>query len=209
MQIGVDLLSDPAARENPSEQETEIIIASMRQAINTMQSIINDFLELRAMQDGKIALAMKPVVLADLVRQSLRQFEPSADDKQIALCTELDPGLPPVSADPDRLLQVFSNLFSNAIKFSPSGTSVTVRLHGSNGYVRVEVEDQGPGIVPHEIPLLFQEFTRLSNRPTGRERSSGVGLAIVRHIVELHRGRVGVDSEVGRGSCFWFELPLA
>jgi signal transduction histidine kinase len=73
--------------------------------------------------------------------------------------------------------------------------------------VRVEVEDNGPGIPTDEVPLLFQEFARLTNRPTGAERSSGMGLAIARYLVELHGGAIGADSQVGRGSLFWFDLP--
>lgn len=207
LNIGLEILSDPNSRD-PDDPGNRNVLASMRQASQTMESIIDDFLELRAMQEGKIALEVQPLSLTDLVWQSMAQFEAYAEGKQVTLCTELDWNLPTVTADPNRLAQVLTNLISNAIKFSPKGASVIVRAQRSGGCLRIEVEDNGPGIPAGEIPILFQEFTRLSNRPTGKEHSSGVGLAIARHIVELHRGQIGVDSEVGQGSTFWFELPL-
>src|SRR5213079_2351982 len=115
-------------------------------------------------------------------------FRGAAQQKGISLTDEIPPDLPTVQADPDRLCQVLDNFISNALKFSVSGTQVQVRVLPMDGNLRVEVEDQGPGILPEELPLLFQEFARLSNKPTGGERSSGVGLAIARLLIELHGG---------------------
>jgi signal transduction histidine kinase len=102
---------------------------------------------------------------------------------------------------------VLNNLISNAVKFSTPGTSVTVRAGPQNGRVVISVADQGPGIPAEEMRKLFKPFGRTSVRPTGGERSTGLGLAICRRIVEAHEGRIWAESEPGRGSVFAFALP--
>ncbi|HPV06567.1 MAG TPA: ATP-binding protein, partial [Aggregatilineales bacterium] len=116
--------------------------------------------------------------------------------------------LPPSLGDPDRLAQVIANLVSNAIKFSPPGSVVGIRTRQVMRRQLLEVADSGPGIPQEEMPLLFQEFARLSPQPTGGEKSSGVGLSIAKHLVELHGGKIGARSKVGHGSLFWVELPI-
>ncbi len=135
------------------------------------------------------------------------QNRTGAEKKSIDLRATLDPSLPETQGDPDRLMQVINNLISNAIKFSPNGATVAVRTRVQNGGLMFEVADTGPGIPAAEIPLLFEEFARLSNQPTGGEKSSGVGLSIAKQLVELHGGQIGAKSEVGKGSLFWFSLP--
>jgi signal transduction histidine kinase len=168
---------------------------------------VDDFLDLRALKDGKMSLIVEPVDLGSLVGEAAEQFQTYTHEKNVTLQTDIQP-LPVVQADPNRLAQVLNNLIGNAVKFSPAGTSVTIRTSQREDRVRVEVEDNGPGIPAQEVPLLFQEFARLTNRPTGTERSSGIGLAITRYLVELHGGTIGAESEAGRGSLFWFELPI-
>jgi hypothetical protein len=109
--------------------------------------------------------------------------------------------------DPGRLRQVVDNLISNAVKYSPPGSLIHVSaLQMKTGW-RVEVQDEGPGIVDKDITRLFQDFVRLSTRPTGGERSTGLGLAISRRMVEAHGGKIGVENLPGHGAIFWFEIP--
>ncbi len=112
-----------------------------------------------------------------------------------------------VYADPLRLRQVIDNLVSNAVKYSPPGSVVRVGLQRLDQGWRIAVQDQGPGLTLTDRQRLFQDFARLSARPTGGEKSVGLGLAIVRRIVEAHGGQVGADSEPGQGAVFWFTLP--
>jgi signal transduction histidine kinase len=137
----------------------------------------------------------------------VNQLRHYAESKEIRLEAELDSAMGACPGDLDRLTQVINNLVNNAIKFSPRGASVIARTLRRDGTARVEVADSGPGIAPDEIPLLFNEFTRLKNRPTGGEKSSGVGLAISRYLMNAHGGNIGVDSTVGKGTTFWFEIP--
>jgi signal transduction histidine kinase len=172
-----------------------------------MQSIANDFLDLQAIRTGTIKLEKKPVNLNEVVDSVVTQYQAYAKDKEVSLRLDLESQVPEVTADPDRLTQIISNLVSNAIKFSPEGASVGVRTRISEKQLFFEVVDTGPGIPEDEIPLLFKEFSRLSNKPTGGEKSSGVGLSIAQQLIELHGGKIGVRSRVGKGSLFWFTLP--
>ena len=112
-------------------------------------------------------------------------------------------------ADPARLLQVIDNLISNAVKFSPPGSTVLVDLEKLPQEWRISVLDEGPGLTEKDRQNLFKNFARLSARPTGGEKSVGLGLAITRRVIEEHRGRIGVDSETGKGANFWFTLPIS
>jgi len=106
-----------------------------------------------------------------------------------------------------RLHQIISNLVSNAVKYSPEGRVVTVSAELHNGNVRINVADEGPGIPEAERENLFEPFGKLSTKPTGGESSSGLGLWIVRELVALHHGKLGVESPADGGSIFWVELP--
>jgi signal transduction histidine kinase len=122
--------------------------------------------------------------------------------------TDLDQALPIVSADPDRLVQVVSNLLSNAIKYSPDGGQVGVTTRAEDGMVRVSVTDQGIGIAPEFVNRLFGRYERFESNRTSKVVGTGLGLAISRQIVELHGGRIWVDSQVGHGSNFQFTVPI-
>ena len=115
-------------------------------------------------------------------------------------------GLPRVRADRERVLQVLANLVGNAIKFTPSSGTVTLRARKVDGMVRISVKDNGPGITPEDVPHLFERFWRASGVS---EQGSGLGLSIVKSIVEAHGGTLWVESQVGVGSTFFFTLPAA
>jgi two-component system sensor histidine kinase/response regulator len=205
--IGVEVLSRLTPTIKEEFPDYEKVLGGMRDTIGTMRIIIDDFLDLQALEAGQIELTTELVSINEITDKVIQQFTAYADGKQTTVNADLADDLPRCDADPDRLNQVASNLLSNAIKFSPPGSEIQVRTKRTGDFVRLEVEDNGPGIPPDEVPLLFEEFTRLSNRPTGGEVSSGVGLAIARTLIEMHGGQIGVDSQMGKGSVFWFEIP--
>jgi signal transduction histidine kinase len=114
-----------------------------------------------------------------------------------------------IHADPLRLRQVLDNLISNAVKFSPKGSTVTVVAERSGTDWKISVRDEGPGLKEADRASLFQEFSKLSARPTGGEKSTGLGLAIVKQVVLAQGGTIDVDSTPGKGATFWFTLPAS
>ena len=174
-------------------------------SLDAMQEVIEDLMDVVVLQSGKIDLEMKDVVIEQIVYNSAVQYNVSTAQKHIAL--RIDDTQATVVADPARLTQVVNNLLSNAIKYSPQHTTISLWTEKIDNRVRLNIADQGPGILPEERHLLFTEFGRVSNRPTAQENSTGLGLWIVKNLIELMQGEVGVEFPADGGSIFWVELP--
>jgi two-component system, sensor histidine kinase and response regulator len=197
------LMAGESARKQPDvPAAVDRQLESIGESATQMRRIIDTFLELRAPSAaaGRVDLNL----LADAVS---RQHAPAAERKQIALTTELASVLPLARCDAALTYQAVTNFTSNALKFTPPGGRVTILTRAENSHVRVEVRDTGPGVPASERAELFREYARLSPRPTGGEESNGVGLAIVKHLVESQAGAVGAEFPPEGGSVFWFELP--
>lgn len=171
-----------------------------------MRRIVDTFLGLRP-AGGSAGQATRRVDLNLLAEAVVRQHAPAAERKQIVVTTRLTEALPPARCDAALVYQAMANLASNALKFTPIGGGVIIATSRHGDGLRTEVHDTGPGIPEAERGQLFQEHARLSPRPTGGEESNGLGLAIVRHLIEAEGGTVGADFPAGGGSVFWFELP--
>lgn len=168
-------------------------------------TLIDDVLDLARIESGRVDLSLEPIVLGEVVAESLRLMQPLAERRGITV--EADVGPCTLMADRVRLKQVLVNLVSNAIKYNVDNGRVGIRTRPtSQGQLRVEVRDSGPGIAPERQRELFQPFNRLGAE-TGPVEGTGIGLVLVRRLVGLMGGVVGVDSTPGRGSVFWFELP--
>ena len=171
--------------------------------------LVNDILDMEKLDAGRVELSLQRVEPEALVRGALEAIGGMAREMDIPIQTHVGP-CPPLEADPERMVQVLGNLLSNAVKFSPTGAAVCLRVcTTARGWVRFELRDQGPGILPHQRRLLFQRFRQLESADTRKRGGTGLGLAISRALVERHGGRIGVDSTPGRGSTFWVELPPA
>jgi two-component system, sensor histidine kinase and response regulator len=177
---------------------------NIAESATQMRRIIDTFLDLRMPSGNGAKGSVDLNLLGDAV---IRQHAPAAERKQITLAAELAPMLPLVHCDAVLAYQAFTNLTSNALKFTPPSGSVIVRTRVAGDRVRVEVHDTGPGVPAAERDQLFREHSRLSPRPTGGEESNGLGLSIVKHLIESQSGAVGADFPNGSGSIFWFELP--
>lgn len=182
-------------------------LAQIAKSSQFMLRLLEDLLDVSQIESGKLQLNLAPLDLAAAVAGSVELNRMLAGAKNIAI--ELPPQAAPlwVEADATKIEQVLNNLISNAVKYSPPGTTVGVTLEADAGEVTVRVRDQGQGIPAAELSRLFQPFSKTSVKSTGGEKSTGLGLAITRRIVEGHGGRIGVESRVGEGSRFSFSLP--
>lgn len=171
--------------------------------------LAEELLDAAALEAGRLELQLAPLDLAEITTATLGRLRRMAAAKgQSLLFTPPSRDLGVLTGDAARLTQVVTNLVSNAIKYAPRHTTVQVTLTRESAFVRLQVRDEGPGIPPDEISLLFRPFSRLSAKPTGGESTHGVGLSITHDLVRLHGGRVFVESTPGQGATFTVELPL-
>ncbi|MBN1201875.1 MAG: GAF domain-containing sensor histidine kinase [Anaerolineae bacterium] len=190
-----------------SDDERQGIMREVAQQSRYMLDLLDDLLDVTRIEAGKLELKPKAINLAMFLDETIARQARLAANKgtQVILVQPVPAG--DVMADPVRLRQVIDNLVSNAVKYSPPGSTVRVGVKQTTFGWRISVQDEGPGIDPNDRERLFQDFARLSARPTGGEKSTGLGLAITRRVVEAHGGQIDVDSEPGSGATFWFTLP--
>jgi len=174
---------------------------------NHLLSLINDVLDLSKVEAGQVELEVGELSLRDALERGVVMVRERATQGGVALSLDLSPDVDVVSGDERRLRQIVFNLLSNAVKFTPPGGSVVVATARTAGEVEVSVTDTGPGIAPVDRERIFEEFQQTDVGARQRE-GTGLGLALSKRLVELHGGRIWVDSEVGRGSRFAFTLPL-
>jgi PAS domain S-box-containing protein len=205
------LLADGAKGANAGDPERrrrglETVVRNAR----LQAQLIDDLLDVSRIISGKMRLDVQPTDLAAVIDAAVEAIRPAAEGKQIQLRRVLDPFAGPVMGDPARLQQVVWNLLSNAVKFTPKGGKIEVRLERVNSHVEILVADTGAGIAPEFLPHVFERFRQLDSSTTRRHGGLGLGLAIVRHLVELHGGTVRVKSPgEGQGSTFIVWLPLS
>jgi PAS domain S-box-containing protein len=174
-----------------------------------LTQIVEDVLDVSRIVSGKIRLDVQPVELQVIIDNAVASIQPAADAKHVRLQSMVDPGVGPVSGDPGRLQQVVWNLVSNAVKFTPKKGRVQVRLERVNSHVEIVVSDTGIGIRPDFVPFVFERFRQADSSTTRKTGGLGLGLAIVRHIVEMHGGTVEASSAgEGQGATFRVRLPL-
>ncbi|MBS2028570.1 MAG: PAS domain-containing protein [Deltaproteobacteria bacterium] len=182
---------------------------AVERATRVQSQLIDDLLDISRIVAGKLRMEMQAVSLEGAVRAAVDTVAPMASAKRIELEMQLDPSLPPVSGDPVRLQQVVWNLVNNAIKFTPDGGRVTVSLEGVDGRAQLRVTDTGVGIEPAFVSHLFTRFTQEDRGETRAHGGLGLGLAIVRHVVEAHGGTISASSAGrGKGATFTVLLPL-
>ena len=172
---------------------------------DAMNRIVQDLLDVARMEAGRLEIEPEDIPVVDLLGRAMELMEPIAREHQLRLASASDADALSVHVDPDRILQVFSNLVGNAIKFTPPGGSIELHARRTGDRIRFSVLDGGPGVPPERVEHLFERFWQADGRD---RRGIGLGLAIARSIVETHGGRIGVESRPGGGSEFWFTTPL-
>jgi len=193
-------------------------ISSIHEETLVLARLVSDLRELSLAEAGQLKLQKEKADLSDVVRKVVSKYRPSAREKGVNLEMEIADSLPMLSIDGQRICQVVGNLLSNAVRHTEPGGKITVSIRRADALkaqagktissLVTSVADTGSGISPEELPFVFERFYRLDKSRARSSGGSGIGLAIVKHLVEAHGGRVWVESEVGKGSIFSFELPL-
>jgi CheY-like chemotaxis protein len=183
-------------------------MAVLTRNADALRQIIDDVLDVSRITSGKLRLAVRPVDVHDILRNAAATMQPAVDAKGVSLQLTFAPHLPLISADPDRLQQVVWNLLSNAVKFTTRGGHVWLSAERSDGLVEIVVKDDGQGIDPNFVPHLFERFRQADSRFSREHGGLGLGLSIVRELVELHGGSVSAESQgFGSGATFRVQLP--
>jgi|GEM_PF-2204584 PAS domain S-box len=202
------ILDDEVA--GPLNETQHEYLAKILSGSDRMLSLVNNLLDMSRLQAGKLSLLLEPTDYEPLVEEVVQTLKPLADDRSVALHTEIVADRM-LAIDPQRIVQVLTNLVDNAIKFSPKGSQVRIRafVQGKSAPELVtQVIDKGEGISAEDLPRLFQRFQQADMSSTRKAGGTGLGLSIAKALVEAHGGTIGVQSEPGKGSTFWFALPL-
>lgn len=184
-------------------------VAGIVETVERLALIVNDLRDLGAIRSGTLRVYPQPAELPVIVASALGGMGVLAEENGLTIRNEVPADLPLIYADAQRVHQILVNLLTNAIKFTPGGGQVRVRASTEGGRVRIEVEDTGRGISPDDLPTIFNRFVQLEADRGQRLRGSGLGLSICKALVAAHGGDIGVVSDPGKGSTFWFTLPVA
>jgi signal transduction histidine kinase len=189
----------------PKQVETvEIILDNCRHLVR----LLNDLLDLARSDAGRLAVRLRATELAPLIDEVVRTMRAQTEAADQTLNEQIDPNLPVIEAEADRIRQILVNLITNAHEYSPEGASIEVRARVLGDEVEISVTDDGPGIPENQLGYIFERFVRGDAGLTQRVGGTGLGLAISKSLVELHGGTIEADSTVGSGSSFRFRLPL-
>lgn len=200
-----EMMKDPEYSLEETRQHAEFIyISSFR-----MLDLIKQFLDVNAIESGKKLAEVRPVDLAPTVEQIVEHYKYRAQWKEIEIKKEIKSPKLPAIADPSSFQEVMENMVSNAVKYSPRGKQVWIRSECRDHTLRIEVEDEGPGLSEEEQQLLFKKFKRLGPEPTEGEGSTGLGLYIAKKMMDAMNGKIWCESTPGKGATFIVELPLA
>ncbi|HEX4386529.1 MAG TPA: ATP-binding protein, partial [Myxococcales bacterium] len=194
----------------PSDERLQKGVSVIERNARAQAQLIDDLLDLSRVVTGKMRLAVRELSPIEVVEAALETVRPSADVKGIRLQPVLDPAAGPLLGDPDRLQQIVWNLLSNAVKFTPKGGRVQVRLMRVASHVEIEVADSGQGITPEFLPHVFERFMQADASASRTHGGLGLGLAIARHLAELHGGTLEARSGgPGQGATFTLKVPLS
>ncbi|MFH0828428.1 MAG: ATP-binding protein [Candidatus Omnitrophota bacterium] len=199
----VETLLDGAWKDKENAPRFLEIIHGHTERLN---NLINDLLELSFLESGEMKLDKNEFDFKELADKTLLNFKARLNEKNISAGNKIPPGTK-VNADSGKLEQALANLIDNAIKFSPEKSSINVYSESLDNRLKVIVEDFGPGIPAKHLPRLFERFYRVDKARSSELGGTGLGLSIVKHLIELHKGTVGVESVEGLGSKFWFIIP--
>ncbi len=185
-------------------------LSNAKRNLERLSSLIDDILDLAKLEAKKMDIKPKPTSLATVAKEVCETLSTWINNKEIVLANNIKDDLPEITIDSDRIIQVFMNIISNAIKFTPQGGTISLeaKLGENKTQMEVSVSDTGVGIPEEDLPKIFGKFQQARNRSSGDKSGTGLGLSIAQEIVHLHNGQISVDSAEGKGTTFSFVLPL-
>jgi len=189
--------------------ELSQILEMIKASSQFMLNLLDELLDVVKIESGKVSLNFENTKLEDFIRKNIKINAILAGKKEIKIVLNLPQPIPDVKIDQVKIEQVLNNLISNAIKYSHSKSKITISALSTDKHVLVSIQDQGQGIPKEELDKVFIPFAKISVRGTAGEKSTGLGLSIVKRIITSHLGRIWVESEVGKGTTFYFTLPLS
>mgnify|MGYP001439456490 CR=1 FL=1 len=192
----------------PLTEQQHVYLHKMLAGADALLDLVNDLLDLSRIQAGRFHLSPQPYDFAMVVSEKLSSLQPLATPKHLHLINDVPQDLPLLVGDAQRIGQVLINLINNAIKFTPDEGSIRVRACLDGQVLRCEIQDTGIGVAAKDLDKLFKPFTQVDMSSTRQAGGTGLGLTISKSLVEAHGGQIGVESQPGKGSTFWFTLPL-
>jgi two-component system, sensor histidine kinase and response regulator len=191
------------------QESMKVILENIMKSAERMFAIVRNLLDVNAIESGNFRFAPSPIDLEESVRDLIAQYEHQASLKRVSFNVEVEAPGAIIHVNPDSITQILDNLISNALKYSPHNSEVIIRIHKVGGKIRCEIQDKGEGLTELDKAKLFGKFSQLSARPTADEQSTGLGLFIVKKLVEAMQGTVWCESEHGKGATFIFEFVAA
>ncbi len=205
----LQILADTLANELGEASPAQVWLAKLQSQVDVLHQLTDELMDLALIESGQMPIKLVETPVAEWVAQVVEVFRLQAERKEVALAVET-PADQRVLADPAGARRVLSNLLHNAIKFTPARGRVTIRARQAGDSVEIKVEDTGVGIPARDLPRIFERFYKVDRaRAQGETHSTGLGLAIAKHIVEAHGGKIWAESSEGKGSTFYFTLPAA
>lgn len=181
----------------------------IRNNVERLATLVNDLLDISRIEAGRVKFNIRPLNMSEVAQEVVEALQGEIVRRNLTLELDIPPHLPPVKGDYDRIVQVLTNLVSNAYKYTPPGGRITLSLHPVDGEIQVDVSDTGIGIAPQDVDRVFERFYRADHELVRAQAGTGLGLPIAKSIVEMLGGRIWVKSQLGKGSTFSFSLPLA
>lgn len=203
--------ADMLAKEivGPLNEQQRNFLQTIRSNVDRMRVLVSDLQDISRIETGQLRLELKPTSLSSALEEALQAVQGQIEERKQDLQVDVPSDLPPVRADPARLTQILTNLLSNAYKYTPEGGQIGVRAWVEDGFVHCAVSDTGIGISPEDRVRLFSKFFRADHPLVREQPGTGLGLCIVKNLVELQGGEIQVESEVGKGTTFTFSVPIA
>lgn len=192
------------------------ILRNIALDLERMYVLLNDMIDLTKFEAGHVEIEKLPTNIDGLIPSICERMEPHIKGRKLALNVDIQPNIPTLQLDPDKIEQVVTNLIDNAIKYTEEGGSITISASSgrepgktiAGDFVKISVSDTGAGIASEELPFIFEKYKEVLTGITSRQKTTGLGLAICRAIVEAHKGSMAVESTVGKGTTFSFYLPV-